>query len=206
MSYQEKLVWTIQPKESYKVVRSCSKCGCKSKYVNTGNFRVNANGNSLDIWLIYQCEKCKTTLNLSIFERVKPNKVPKTQYQKFLSNDEKLAFEYGVNKELFQTNKAEIDDDEIEYEVIVNANIGVNENTNMIKNKSRCDKTILINNPYSLKIRLEKLISKQFEISRMQIKKLVECGIISNEDGRDLKKIIIYDGLEVTIRNLNDMV
>lgn len=198
MSYREKLVWTIQPKESFKVIRSCSKCGCKTKYINTRNFRVNANGNCLDIWLIYQCEKCKTTLNLGIFERVNPHKVPIDQYKKFLANDEELAFNYGTNKELFQNNKAEIDKDEIDYEVV--------EDSDPNELKKCSNMTVVIKNPYSLKIRLEKIISKQFEMSRMQAKRLVESGMISNEQGRDLKKIFICDGLEFMIRNLNDTV
>ncbi|HAH17569.1 MAG TPA: hypothetical protein DCL29_00905 [Eubacterium sp.] len=29
------------------------------EFVNSKRFRVNANGNSVDVWLIYRCKKCK---------------------------------------------------------------------------------------------------------------------------------------------------
>ena len=44
-------------------------------------FRVNANGNILDIWLIYQCVECKHTLNLAIYERKKASSITKEEYQ-----------------------------------------------------------------------------------------------------------------------------
>lgn len=195
MSYQEKLVWTIVPKESFKVLRNCSKCGCKSKYSNTGNFRVNANGNFLDVWLIYQCEKCKNTLNLEIYERVSPSKVPRSQYHKFLANDDELAFTYGRKKEFFQKNKAEIELEEMEYEVQANSTIR--------DMRSESDKNVVIKNPYSLKIRLDKVLAKQLQISRAQVKKLVENGNVFYNQEKDLKKVIIYENLEFTIKNLN---
>ncbi|WP_084023929.1 DUF1062 domain-containing protein [Clostridium taeniosporum] len=40
-----------------------NKCNEKIHYINSGKFRVNANKNNIDIWLIYQCEKCKSTWN-----------------------------------------------------------------------------------------------------------------------------------------------
>ena len=84
-------------------------------YVNTGRFRVNANGRRIDVWLIYQCEKCKHTLNLSIYERVNPEMIPGDEYKKFLANDEGCALEYGTNYPLFAKNKAQICDEKIEY-------------------------------------------------------------------------------------------
>ena len=71
MSYLKKIEYEIVPKECFKVTRNCSGCGTKTRYINTKRFRVNANGNKLDVWLIYQCEKCKHTFNLAIYERQK---------------------------------------------------------------------------------------------------------------------------------------
>lgn len=195
MSYKEKEVWTIIPKESFKVLRNCSKCGCKSIYSNTGNFRVNANGNSLDVWLIYQCDKCKNTYNLGIYERINPRRIPIEQYKKFLANDKGMAFNYGTQKELFQKNKAEIDINELIYEIM--------EAVDMKIRKSNKDRSIVIKNPYSLKIRLDKVISKQLEISRAQVKKLMISGLIYNNQDKDLKKVSIYDDMEIFIKNFS---
>lgn len=95
MSYLHTIEYTLQPVKSYVVIHNCSGCGSKSSFINTNRFRVNANGNKLDVWLIYQCSKCKHTLNVAIYERIKSSAVSKEEYVKFLQNDEKFAQNYG---------------------------------------------------------------------------------------------------------------
>ena len=102
MSYLRKIEYEIVLKDSFLIIRNCPKCGRKSHYINTKKFRVNANGNKLDIWLIYQCAECKHTLNLAIYERKKASSITKEEYQCFLDNDEQLAEMYGKNMQLFR--------------------------------------------------------------------------------------------------------
>lgn len=94
---------------SLTIIRNCAGCECKTTYINIEKFRINANGKYLDVWLIYQCEKCKHTYNLSIYERIKVTDIPKVEYDKFLINDLEFALDYGKNKELFQKDKTDID-------------------------------------------------------------------------------------------------
>ena len=82
MSYLKGETWTLTPVSSYKIIRNCPKCGTRSLFQSTGNFRINANKKCVDIWLIYQCEKCRSTYNLTIFERVSPKKLPEGSYKK----------------------------------------------------------------------------------------------------------------------------
>ncbi len=37
-----------------RVYHRCGKCGKKRDFINSGKFRVNANGNLLDVWLIFR--------------------------------------------------------------------------------------------------------------------------------------------------------
>lgn len=90
-----------------KVFYKCSGCGKKMQFVNSGRFRVNANGNCVDVWLIYRCIKCKHSLNLTIYERRKPNRIPQGEYQMFLQNDEGLAESYGNDKAFLKRNRVE---------------------------------------------------------------------------------------------------
>lgn len=76
MCYFEKTEYRIRPVSGYKILRFCPGCGGRSVYGSTGNFRVNANGRQVDVWLIYQCEKCGHTYNLAIYERVRPKEIP----------------------------------------------------------------------------------------------------------------------------------
>lgn len=91
--------------QEYKIIHKCAHCGKKTIFVSTRRFRVNANKNKLDVWLIYQCKKCKHTLNIPIYERVSPQKIPRELYEGFLANDEELAVRYGADAALFKRNR-----------------------------------------------------------------------------------------------------
>lgn len=80
MSYLKKLEYELVLNESFLIVRRCSGCGRKTRFQNAKKFRVNANGNRLDVWLIYQCELCKHTYNLAIYERQSVSSIPKEEY------------------------------------------------------------------------------------------------------------------------------
>ena len=89
--------------KEYKIIHKCARCGRKMTFISTRRFRVNANKNKLDVWLIYQCKKCRHTLNIPIYERVSPQKIPKELYEGFLDNDEELAIQYGSDAALFKS-------------------------------------------------------------------------------------------------------
>ncbi len=90
-----------------KIFHRCGGCGKKMAFVNTGKFRVNANGNRVDVWLIYQCEKCKHSWNLTIYERKRPTQIAPEEYELFLENDPDLAYKYGNDKGFLKRNRAE---------------------------------------------------------------------------------------------------
>lgn len=172
MSYLEKIEYEIVPKDSFSVIRNCSRCGKRTYFKNTKKFRVNANGNRLDVWLIYQCEKCKHTYNLAIYERAKVSSVPAEEYKSFLSNDEQLAEMYGRNYQLFRKNRAEIDFEAVSYQFTKLK--GFSDNSD-----SKYPLEIMIHNPCGLKIRPEKQIAEILNLSRSQAKKLMELGDIT---------------------------
>lgn len=167
MSYLTKIEYEIILRESFWIIRNCPDCGRKTHFKNTEKFRVNANGSKLDVWLIYQCEECRHTLNLAIYERQKVSSIPKEEYQRFLDNDEKLAKRYGKSLPLFQKNKADIDFDRIDYDCVLLREIRE-------KNESGEQTLIIIHNPYGLKLRPEKQIAAVFGLSRSQVKTLLE--------------------------------
>ncbi|MDE7415958.1 MAG: DUF1062 domain-containing protein [Lachnospiraceae bacterium] len=167
MSYLKTIEYRMIPAQSYTILRNCSGCGQKSSFKNTGKFRINANGNKLDVWLVYQCEKCRHTFNLTIYERRKNTSIPTAAYRRFLGNDEQLAEEYGRNLQLFQKNKAEVDTKNVNYELV---------KLQETIDETACDNQttlITIHNPYSLKIRPEKLIAQILGLSSSQAKKLI---------------------------------
>ena len=169
MSYLKKMEYEIVPKDSFWVIRNCPKCGRKTYFKNTKKFRINANGNKLDVWLIYQCEECKHTLNISIYERRKVSSIPKEEYQCFLDNDERFAEMHGKNMQLFRKNKAAIDFQKVSYDFVK-----LNETTG--DGDFEEETVIAIYNPYQLKIRPEKQIAEILGLSRSQVKNLLQKG------------------------------
>lgn len=182
--------WRIIPTNSPLIIRNCSKCGQKSEYINTGNFRVNANGNNLDVWLIYQCNKCKTTYNLSIYERISPNKIPKSEYEKFLANDIDLALQYSLNKEVLRKNKAQAVLDMVEFVIAGDTAMEGLPQHNSV--------TVEIINPYNLPIRTLRLIASQLNLSRSKVRRLIEQGIITSSNINDLNKKVINNKWDFT--------
>ena len=182
--------YEILPQKSYEIIRNCPKCGCKTNYINTNNFRVNANGNALDVWLIYQCEKCKHTYNITIYERIKPSAIDKQEYIKFLSNDSDLAFEYGTSKELFSKNKAVIDGEKVTYDLLFHK-----------EEHERHDikRRITIKNSYGLKIRVDKILCEILRISRSKIKCMIKERVIYSDEYDKLDKMYVGKELKINI-------
>ena len=89
------------------VIRHCKKCGTKSEFASSGLFRVNAQRKSLDVWLIYNCIKCKTTWNLTVKSRVAPGAIPAELLRGFHENNTDLAMIYATDKALIKRNGAE---------------------------------------------------------------------------------------------------
>ena len=90
-----------------KSVLSLRRLWKKQEFINSCKFRVNANGKSVDVWLIYRCKKCKHSKNLTIYERTRPGKIPIDLFESFLNNDMETALEYGRNIDILKKNNAE---------------------------------------------------------------------------------------------------
>lgn len=167
MSYFKFSEYEVIPKEPYRIIHNCSGCGCKMIYVNTNHFRVNANGNCIDVWMIYQCSKCKHTYNLPIYERVNPARIAKKEYKEVLVNNEKLIFQYGTNTQLMRHNKVEIAWSNISYEIVGIKPMGAT----LVDN-------IVIHNPYGLKVRTEKVVADIMQISRKNIQSMIRNQLL----------------------------
>lgn len=161
--------YTVVPEGSYKIIRNCAGCEHKSVYVNTGRFRINANGNKVDVWLIYQCEKCRHTYNLTIWERVSPASII-DEYDRFLANDAALALQYGTDKSLFGRSKAQIDAEDMRYTLEPGP-------------QEAPDGRFVIHNPYELRIRTEKAAAEVLHITRSAVKRLMADGKLTVPGG-----------------------
>jgi len=192
MSYLRKIEWDVIPCGNPKVIRNCPKCGKKSDFINTEKFRVNANKSLIDIWLIYQCKKCKSTWNLALHERIHPKDISPSQYEKFLANDKELADVYGFDQSIHIKNKAEVVFSDLEYHIITRELAELAEHENVQEIKILCK--------YPIKLRVDKLLSEQLNVSRNQVKNLYQKGLIYNLNDRDLLHNKVEDNMVIYLK------
>ncbi|MGG7177502.1 DUF1062 domain-containing protein [Clostridium paraputrificum] len=189
MSYLKKYIWELVPENLPKVKRNCPKCNEKTHYINSEKFRVNANKSNLDVWLIHQCEKCKSTWNMAIYERIKPNDISKDEYEKFLANDKDLAKEYAFNLRIYHKNKAEVILEDIIYKLKENLleSYYINDREYVIEILCR----------YPVVIRIDRLLSDNLGISRSKIKSMHKNGQILIKDHKNSLNSKVRNGMEI---------
>jgi hypothetical protein len=191
MSYVRKTEYKIQPEESFQIIRNCSGCGGKAVFHNTNCFRVNANGNKIDVWLIYQCSKCKHTSNLTVYERCKPDFIPPGEYEEYLSNSKNLALRYGRDTQFFARNKAEIDWANIKYTIIRQNDIIPIKEFACLQEQIHSGDLLVIRNESALKIRADKVVAEVLNLTRATIKRLEKTGILIVTEDKQENTIMI---------------
>lgn len=191
MSYLKKYQWELVPESLPTVKRNCPKCNEKTQYISSEKFRVNANKNNIDVWLIYQCEKCKSTFNMTIYERIKPYEINKDEYEKFLCNDRELAKQYAFNLSMYSKNKAEIILENVNYKLIERQIEAYCMNEDEIVVEIICE--------YPIDIRVDKLLSDKLGVSRSKIKCMHKEGLIIIDDDKNSLNTKIRNGLEIRV-------
>lgn len=178
--------WEVHHPSPPPVIRYCKKCGEKKCYHSSGLFRVNAQKKSLTIWLIYKCEVCDTTWNMTILSRVNPQSMNPALLERYHANDNLLAMKSAMDVTLLRQNGAEVG--EAEYEVI-----GEGLPREVVR--------LYISSDYSCSQRISAILRGKLGLSQKRFLELVENGQIKSENGLDLKKaklnreaVLVIDG------------
>lgn len=166
-----RIKWTVAPVSLPPVLWRCSKCKAQMHFTPSGNFRINAQQHYLDVWMIYRCEKCDTTMNMTIYSRTHPKKIPKEVYELFLQNNKKLAEKYAFDKTILKANNLQAEFSLVEYEVL-GEEIACGQPTE-----------VEIICPLTIDWKLEKLLAQKLCLSRQHIKKLCKARAITYSDG-----------------------
>ena len=180
------------PDGSFGILYHCSGCNVRRRFINTGRFRVNANGNRIDVWLIYQCEKCKHTKNLTIYERQSAKRISKEEYRKFLANDEALAERYGMDFGFLGQNRVMIDEETIRwhYEDGEGKSVALKEIDWIPGDR------VFIDNEFGIRIRREKLAADLLGVSRSRVQCLMEQDMLEIQSTGKQICIILRNCLE----------
>ncbi len=111
------ITWRIIPLDTPRIWKHCGRCGIRRGFVSTHQFRVNAQQKNLDVWLIWQCEKCGCVWNMDVFSRVKAGEIGSGLYQGLLENNIGLAYRYAYDADVLYKNNADVCYDDIRYTV-----------------------------------------------------------------------------------------
>lgn len=101
-TFKNNATFIFKPQGLPRVVRHCPKCGTATSFINTEKFRVNANKKNLDIWMIFQCHRCRSTFNLTLHERIHPAKLPAETLEAYMANCPEKMRQVAFEKQVYQ--------------------------------------------------------------------------------------------------------
>ena len=167
-------------------VRYCRRCGVKTAFRSDGNFRINAQRKSLDVWLIYKCAQCDLTWNLTVLSRVSPNSIQSAMLRGFHENDPALVSRYAFDVSLIRKNGAEPSETDI---IIDGEDAGAGEPLRI---------SLIPEHPMDVKV--SAVLRKKLGLSRREFNALCETHRLRELNGRDLKKCKLSEEITVEIK------
>lgn len=189
MRYQKHIHWTLEPIALPKLLKACSKCGQDATYCNTEKFRVNANKKNLDIWLIYACEKCKSTYNLSIYERISPKLLPKNQLEAYMRNDLDQVQSESYHFAHYHKNNVQYYLEDHHYSITGDLPIGAE------------SIGITLTTKHPTKLRLDKALAQKLNLSRSRIDQAFEANALEILTPNLSPKSKVNDPITFVIKN-----
>jgi hypothetical protein len=84
-------------------------CRSESATTGEGRFRVNANGNLLDVWLLVRCVSCDRTSKLTVHERAPVRSFDPAELDGYHANDPELVASRLLDPLLARRNRFTLD-------------------------------------------------------------------------------------------------
>jgi len=184
--------WRIVPTGTPLIIRHCSKCNRKMEFYCSEKFRMNGNHTRIDIWLIYKCTKCDTTLKLTIDKGIKPHDISSELFDQFTHNDVNLAWKYAFDRNFLKQNACVVKYSDVEYHV---------------EGFEPCDlcRPLLVHlkSEYMFNLKLSTFLAGVLGISVGKLKHMVDDGLITASPACDIIKYRIKADVEICILPLN---
>jgi hypothetical protein len=88
---QAMLPWVVRRTRLPLLSLRCVDCRSESATAGEGRFRVNANGQLLDVWLLVRCVSCDRTSKLTVHERAPVRSLDPAEVHGYHVNDPDLV-------------------------------------------------------------------------------------------------------------------
>ena len=179
----KKIVWEIEYFSLPPVIKYCKKCREKKAFICSGQFRVNAQRKSLDIWLIYKCSSCDTTWNATLYSRISPQSLNPELLEAFHRNDEMLIEQFAMNADLLHKNGVEMG---LPSYAIIGEDFSPTEAV-----------TLEIKSKYFVHIKVSAIIREKLHLSQKDYLQLIDNGKIRSIPDLDVHKCRLKNGITV---------
>lgn len=181
------VLWTITPTTAPQPWRPCGACGEKRPFRCSEKFRLNANGKSLDAWLIYKCTGCDQTWNRAIFERRATRDIAPALLTALETSNPALvrrhAFD-GAALRKFTHRVDEFDEVAVKRQPLGSAG------------QEREVLEIAIAAPIPNSLRLDRLLASELALSRNRIASMASAGELRTASPLDRP---VRDGIKITL-------
>jgi len=146
-------------------------------------FRMNGNHTRIDIWLIYKCSKCDTTLKLTIDKGIKPHDISSELFDSFTNNDTKLAWDYAFNREFLKKNDCVVEYSNVEYDIE-----GIEYFEGIEPQNWENNLIIHLKSKYLFDLKLSAVLARILGVSVSKLRGIVNDGLITVSPTCDIMK------------------
>ncbi|MEV6596353.1 DUF1062 domain-containing protein [Actinoplanes sp. NPDC051346] len=160
--------WVVCPTGLPLIRRRCLNCP-SARYRAHGKFRVNANHQLLDVWLLALCVGCGKTVKLTVLERAHVRSINPSTLTRFHDNDPELAATLLADPGLLRRNGVSLDWDGAWTLQRMTIDVSAAEE---IHTSVRFAQRIPIG--------LTRLLSVGMDVSRAKVRRLVADGALSS--------------------------
>lgn len=189
--------WTVIPRIPPQPWIKCTGCGGFSPFASSGKARLNANGKTLDAWLVYKCTRCDGTWNRPIFERRNIGAIDPAVLAALHTNDPHWVRAQAFDRETLRRHAQRIDDCE---EVDVHKRVIAGERDDCATLE------IALAIPHVTALRLDRLLATELGIARSRLQPLLEQGRLRTMPAmKHALRRPLADGLGVVIDGMHDL-
>jgi hypothetical protein len=162
--------WVIRELGLPALVKACVSCR-SLRHHPTGKFRVNANGKLLDVWMLIHCERCGRTAKIPVHERTPVQALGRERLRMFETNDPVMARELAMDAGLARSSGYQLD-----WSGTWQLETGLP--AGELERAYPALLTVAISFELPVPIRVEKLLTTGFGLSRAAVRGLVYSGRI----------------------------
>src|SRR6266508_845527 len=85
------VTWRLRQTRLPRLRGRCAACAAASTFDPTGRFRVNANGKTIDVWLLLRCQGCGQARKVTVVERSPLRSIDPALLRRYHDNDPGLV-------------------------------------------------------------------------------------------------------------------